>query len=99
MKRSLLLAAITAALSLAPACAARRVMIVAAPPAPRVAVVGFAPGPGFVWTNGYWDLRGTSWAWVDGRWMRPPRPRAVWEPARWIEVTRGHWNFQRGHWR
>ena len=99
MNRTLLLTALTAALSLAPACAARRVAIVAAPPAPRYAVVGAAPGPGYLWTDGFWDLRGSSWAWVGGRWMRPPRPRAVWVPGRWFEAGRGHWTFQRGHWR
>src|ERR1039458_5861039 len=28
------------------------------PPSPRYGVMGYAPGPGFVWTEGYWDWRG-----------------------------------------
>ena len=68
------------------------------PPAPRYEVVGVAPGPGFVWTNGYWDRRGSNWAWVGGRWDRPPRARAVWVPHEWRQ-EHGRYRFYRGHWR
>lgn len=68
------------------------------PPPPRYAVIGVAPGPGFVWADGFWDWRGGRWYWVDGRWMRPPRPRAVWAPGYWRQDRRG-WVFRRGHWR
>ena len=30
------------------------------PPPPRYGVMGFAPGPGYVWTDGYWDWRGRT---------------------------------------
>jgi len=68
------------------------------PPAPRYAVVGVAPGPGYVWTNGYWDWRGSNWGWVEGRWMGPPRPRAVWVGHEWRHEGNG-WRFHRGYWR
>jgi WXXGXW repeat (2 copies) len=69
------------------------------PPAPRSYVaVGVAPGPGYVWTNGYWDWRGRNWSWVEGRWMRPPRSRAVWVAPEWRHEGRGY-RFHRGHWR
>jgi hypothetical protein len=29
------------------------------PPAPRYRVIGVAPGPGYVWVNGYWGWRGS----------------------------------------
>jgi hypothetical protein len=65
---------------------------------PRYGVTGFAPGPGYVWTDGYYDWRGGRWFWVDGRWLRPPRARAVWVPGTWREE--GHrWRFHRGYWR
>jgi hypothetical protein len=70
-----------------------------APPPPRYAVIGVAPGPGWVWTDGFWDWRGGRWVWAEGRWMRPPRPRAVWVPARWVEVRPGQMRLERGHWR
>jgi hypothetical protein len=70
-----------------------------APPAPRSYVaLGAAPGPGYVWTNGYWDWRGRNWAWVEGRWMRPPRARAVWVAPEWRHEGRGY-RFHRGYWR
>jgi hypothetical protein len=68
------------------------------PPAPRYGVVGMAPGPGYIWTDGYWDWRGRNWYWVDGRWQRPPRPRAVWVRPEWRHEGRGC-RFHRGRWR
>ena len=68
------------------------------PPPPRYGVMGFAPGPGYVWTDGYYDWRGGRWFWVDGRWLRPPRAHAIWVPGTWREE--GHrWRFHRGYWR
>jgi WXXGXW repeat (2 copies) len=68
------------------------------PPPPRYGVVGVAPGPGFVWTPGYWDWRSNNWFWVQGRWLRPPRRRAVWVAPEWRHEGRG-WRFHRGRWR
>jgi len=69
------------------------------PPAPRYyGAVGVAPGPGYVWTDGYWDWRNRNWSWVDGRWMRPPRAGAVWVRPEWRREGRGY-RFHRGHWR
>ena len=68
------------------------------PPPPRYGIVGRAPGPGFVWTDGYWDRRGSSWSWVGGRWQRPPHGRARWEPGRWQQHGNS-WRFERGRWR
>jgi hypothetical protein len=68
------------------------------PPPPRSYVVGRAPGPGYVWTDGYWDWRGGRYSWVDGRWARPPRPHATWVPGYWAQ--HGHaYRFHSGHWR
>jgi hypothetical protein len=69
-----------------------------APPPPRYAVMGVAPGPGYAWTSGYWDWRGGNWGWVEGRWMRPPHRRAVWVPSEWRREGRGY-RFHRGYWR
>jgi WXXGXW repeat (2 copies) len=71
--------------------------VVPAPPPPRVVgAVGYAPGPGFVWVDGFWDLRGSNWFWVNGRWGRPPRGRTAWVPDRW-ERHGEHWRYNRGH--
>jgi hypothetical protein len=69
-----------------------------APPPPRYAVVGVAPGSGYVWTSGWWDWRGRNWVWVEGRWLRPPRTRAVWVAPEWRHEG-GRYRFHRGYWR
>jgi hypothetical protein len=68
------------------------------PPPPRYGVMGYAPGPGYVWAEGFWDLRGGRWAWQQGRWMRPPRRGAVWVPHEWRQ-ERGRYQMRRGYWR
>jgi hypothetical protein len=80
------------------ACAGGSYYVRTGPPAPRYAVIGSAPGPGYVWTNGYWDWRGRNWVWVDGRWLRPPRARAVWVGPEWRHEG-NRWRFRRGYWR
>jgi hypothetical protein len=80
-------------------CAANGAYVVRyGPPPPRYGIVGVAPGPGYVWTDGYWDWRGGNWSWVSGAWLRPPRPRAVWVAGYW-RGEHGHYRFYRGHWR
>ena len=71
---------------------------IGAPPPPRYGFVGVAPGPGYVWTDGFWDLRGGRWYWVNGRWMRPPRGRSVWVPNEWRHES-GRYQLRRGYWR
>jgi hypothetical protein len=69
------------------------------PPPPRMAgAIGFAPGPGFVWIDGFYDLRGASWVWVSGYWTRPPHPRATWVAPYW-ERQGNRYRFHRGRWR
>ncbi len=41
-----------------------------APPPPRYEVVGVAPGPGYIWINGYWAGNPGHYRWVRGRWSR-----------------------------
>jgi hypothetical protein len=70
-----------------------------APPAPRYyGAVGVAPGPGYIWTDGYWDWRGGNWGWRDGRWQRPPRRHARWVAPEWRREGRGY-RFHQGRWR
>jgi hypothetical protein len=57
-----------------------------------------APGPGFVWIEGYHLWNGGEFVWVPGRWVRPPQPRAVWVPAHW-EHDRHGWFMVGGYWK
>lgn len=68
------------------------------PPPPRYGIVGVAPGPGYVWTDGFWDLHGGRWYWVGGRWVRPPRGRRVWVAPQWHE-NHGRYQKHPGYWR
>jgi hypothetical protein len=69
-----------------------------APPPPPRRVVVAAPGPGYLWTEGYYRFDGARYLWMPGRWMRPPRHRSAWVPAHWAQRRRG-WVFVEGHWR
>ena len=81
------------------ACAGRAYVVRTPPPPPprHAAYVPVAPGPRYVWTDGYWDWRG-RWNWVPGRWAVPPRPHAVWVPGRWAPSHHGY-VWYRGYWR
>ena len=97
MKRTFWLVPVLAMVS-AVGCAAGGAYYVAPPPpAPVVGVVGYAPGPGYVWIDGFWDWRG-HYAWVPGYWGRPPHPRAVWMPGRAF-YEHGRYHYKRGYWR
>jgi WXXGXW repeat (2 copies) len=98
MKRKLLATGFVLIGTLFTACASGAVVVRFAPPPPRYGVMGVAPGPGYVWAEGFWDYRGGSYVWAPGRWMRPPHPRAVWVPGVWVSSGRGY-AFRRGHWR
>ncbi len=70
------------------------------PPAPRVVgPVGVAPGPGYVWTNGYWDWAGGTWAWRDGRWAVPPHGHHVWVEPYYHPYGHGAYHYHHGYWR
>ena len=99
MKRQLLAAGFLIAGTLFSGCAARAAVVVGfAPPPPRYAVVGVAPGPGYMWTEGFYNWRGGAYVWTAGRWMRTTRPHAVWVPGAWTQGHRGY-EFHRGYWR
>jgi len=72
---------------------------IGAPPPPRIVPVRpIAPGPGFVWLEGYWYPVGHHWKWHSGYWTRPPYPGAVWvvphhDGRRFFE---GYWEGDRG---
>ncbi len=46
------------------------------------------PGPGYVWTPGYWAYNNVDYYWVPGTWVEPPQIGYLWTPA----------FFHRGYW-
>lgn len=57
---------------------------IGAPPAPRVVRVRpVAPGPGYIWVDGYWYPQGNHYRWHDGYWTLAPYEGAFWVGPRW----------------
>ena len=67
------------------------------PPAPVLGPVGVAPGPGWVWTDGYYSCGGGGWAWQPGRWARPPHPGYVWRKPFYQRYRNGY-RVHHGRW-
>jgi hypothetical protein len=76
-----------------------RVYVRVGPPAPVVEVRATAPGRGYVWVGGYHHWNGRAYVWTAGRWVRPPRARAVWVAPHWSHDRRHGWYFVAGRWR
>jgi hypothetical protein len=102
MKRKLAGAAFVLAAGLLAACGHgyyTNGFVAYGPPPPPVGygVVGVAPGPGFVWINGYYNWAGGRYAWTPGRWVRPPYRGAVWHAPAWRHEGNA-WRFHEGRW-
>ncbi|HXI39804.1 MAG TPA: hypothetical protein VNH83_07490 [Bryobacteraceae bacterium] len=98
MKRAFWLAPALALFSLV-GCAARASYYAVGPPPPPAiyGAVGYAPGPGYVWIDGFWDWH-NRYVWVPGYWSRPPHPHARWVPGR-AYYNNHRYYYRRGHWR
>jgi hypothetical protein len=98
MKRNLSAAMLLLAGTILTGCAGGAYVVAAGPPPPRYGVMGYAPGPGYMWTDGFYDLRGSAWVWVPGPWRRPPHAGVMWVAPAWHQERR-RWRFHRGYWR
>jgi hypothetical protein len=54
-----------------------------APPLLPVYTQPFAPGPGYIWTPGYWAYGPDGYYWVPGMWVLIPFVGALWTPGYW----------------
>src|SRR3984885_16095592 len=61
------------------------VSITIAPPALPVYAQPICPGPGFLWTPGYWAYGDpdVGYYWVPGTWVEAPAPGLLWTPGYW----------------
>jgi hypothetical protein len=57
------------------------------------------PGPGYVWTPGYWDWSDDAgdYYWVPGTWVQPPQSGVLWTPGYW-RYYNGHYLYSDGYW-
>ncbi len=55
------------------------------------------PGPGYMWTPGYWAWNNYDYYWVPGTWVEPPQPGLLWTPGYW-GFADGVYGFHRGYW-
>lgn len=98
MKRAFLLIPVIFFGLMAASCAAHTYYAPVPPPPLRAEVYGYAPGPGFVWVQGYWRWGGGRYVWAPGYWAHPPRRHGYWVPGRWERNHRGYY-WRDGRWR
>lgn len=83
-----------------PAAAAISVGIavnIAPPPLP-VYAQPVIPGPGYIWTPGYWAWDpAAGYYWVPGAWVLPPQPGLLWTPG-WWGWSNDAYRWNAGYW-
>jgi hypothetical protein len=71
--------------------------ITIAPPPLPVYEQPLIPGPGYIWTPGYWAWSPIGYYWVPGTWVPAPEVGVLWTPGYWSGVGNGFiWNP--GYW-
>jgi len=73
------------------------VSVAIAPPAIPVYTQPYCPGPGYIWTPGYWAWDGYGYYWVPGSWVYPPSVGLLWTPGYW-GWNNGAYLFNDGYW-
>jgi hypothetical protein len=92
--------AVAAPVTLAPhASQAQEVAISVTLPPPPLPVYAqpVIPGPGYVWTPGYWTWGPEGYYWVPGTWVLPPAVGLLWTPGYWGWVD-GRYFWHAGYW-
>src|ERR1700722_15022073 len=69
----------------------------AAPPPLPVYTQPIVPGPGYIWTPGYWAYGPVGYYWVPGVWVTPPRVGVLWTPGYW-GFGAGVYGWHPGYW-
>jgi len=69
------------------------------PPALPVYAQPVVPGPGYIWTPGYWawDPSYNDYYWVPGTWVMPPQVGLLWTPG-WWGWSEGYYRWHAGYW-
>ena len=67
------------------------------PPALPVYTQPICPGPGYIWTPGYWAYSPDGYYWVPGVWVVAPAVGMLWTPPYW-GWNGGAYIFHAGYW-
>ena len=68
------------------------------PPVLPVYAQPIAPGPGYIWTPGYWAWDPAyGYYWVPGTWVMPPEIGLLWTPG-WWGWSAGFYRWNPGYW-
>ncbi len=92
-----LAALLFAGLPLASTSAYVAVSVGIAPPAIPIYTQPYCPGPGYIWTPGYWAYGDFGYYWVPGVWVYPPQIGFLWTPGYW-GYSGGSYVFNDGYW-
>ena len=77
--------------------AAVYVSVAIAPPLLPVYEQPFIPGPGYIWTPGYWAWGPAEFYWVPGTWVLAPFVGGLWTPGYW-GWSDGLYFWRPGYW-
>jgi len=67
------------------------------PPALPVYPQPICPGPGYLWTPGYWAYGPNGYYWVPGTWVMAPSVGLLWTPGYW-GWSGGFYYWHGGYW-
>lgn len=95
LRKSVLIAALSAAFTLSSFPAFSDVYVDTNPP-PRKSEK-YEKREGYVWAPGSWQWRNGKHEWVEGRYI-PEKKGHRWEPDRWVQHDNNKWTYQRGGW-
>ncbi len=98
IRKALMTCALAGALTTGVAFAKVHVYVGFGPPAPIVETQPPMPGPGYVWTPGYYNYVNGNYVWTHGTWVVPPHGHHRWVAAHWGHDRHG-WYREDGHWR
>ncbi len=73
------------------------VSVAIGPPALPVYSQPLCPGPGYIWTPGYWAWGPGGYYWVPGTWATAPQVGFLWTPGYW-GFSAGLYNWHPGYW-
>src|SRR5579871_1298867 len=99
LRHSLMVATLSlgSCLALLRAEAAVFVSVTVAPPELPVYEQPAIPGPGYIWSPGYWAWDGQDYYWVPGTWVLAPEPGYLWTPGYW-GYEDGVYLWHEGYW-